>query len=109
MSHLKTNILNVLSTLTIGALFSLSAAAAPLSLEGPIQEIIDNGDGTGSITVMNVNVQIPAGILITSPTVTLTMSQLADPSPLPGRAPLEGFIGGTAIISGDSTSGLHAL
>lgn len=105
MSHLKTNKLNVLSTLTLGALFSLSATAAPMSLEGPIQEIINNGDGTGTVTVMNIVVQIPAGILITSPTVSLTMSQLADPTPLPGRAPIAGFLGGTAIISGDSTNG----
>jgi hypothetical protein len=60
---------------------------------------VDNGDGTGLITVLGVTVVIPATAPINSPTATLTVAQLADPTPLPGRSS-PGFIGGTAIING---------
>jgi hypothetical protein len=88
--------LNAISTFMIASLFSASAAAAPLALEGPIQAIA--ADGT-SMTVMGVTVAIPATALISSPTKALTLGELADTTTLPGRSQA-GFIGGTAIING---------
>ena len=90
--------------LSAGLLFMLlngTANAVPLLLEGPISALSANPDGSGSITVMGVVVDIPAGIPITSPTAALTINQAADPTPLPGRTQ-PGFLGGTAIIEGDS-------
>jgi hypothetical protein len=74
-------------------------AQVPVEIEGPISAVEDNLDGTGTITVMGMTIQIPATAVITTPTTTLTMAQLADPSPLPGRTQA-GFIGGTAIAVG---------
>lgn len=107
MNHMKTNKLNTLSTLIIGTFLSAAASAAPMGLEGPIQAVVDNGDGSGSMTVMGITVEVPAGTSIITPTTSLTMSQLADPTPLPGRDLLDGFIGGTAIINGDTTNGYN--
>jgi hypothetical protein len=95
--------------LTAGLLFMLlngTASAVPLLLEGPISALSANPDGSGSITVMGVVVDIPAGTPITSPTAALTIVQAADPAPLPGRMQ-PGFLGGTAIIEGDSVGGVN--
>jgi len=74
----------------------------PMGLEGPVSGIVDNLDGTASITVMGIDVEIPVGTPVNSPSAGLTIPQLADPAPLPGRA-LPGFIGATAIITGTIT------
>ena len=104
---MKTN-LSILNTarisLSAGLLFMLlnsPASAVPLLLEGPISALSANPDGSGSITVMGVVVEIPAETPITTPTAALTIEQAADPTPLPGRTQ-PGFLGGTAIIEGDS-------
>jgi hypothetical protein len=81
-----------------------AAAPAPVALaafEGPVSAIIDNGDGSGIIVVMGVTITIPATAPINSPTASLTVAQLADPTPLPGRSS-PGFIGATAIINAQS-------
>jgi hypothetical protein len=101
MNIKKSTRLNASSTLILASLFSVSAAAAPLSLEGPIESI-----GPGTMTVMGVTVSVPATAAINSPTSSLTFSELADPTPLPGRLQ-SGFIGGTAIIEGDSLNGFN--
>jgi hypothetical protein len=121
MNIKKSTSLNAISTLMIASLFSVSAAAAPLLLEGPIESIVPNGDGA-TMVVMGVEVNVPrltnlADTLIHSPTTVLTMGQLLDTTPLPGRTtldanfnivPLPGFVGGTAIITGDSFPGVDA-
>jgi hypothetical protein len=94
-----------------GCLFGIGAVPAlaqiptlipvPVELEGPISAVVDNGNGSGSIVVMGVTVQIPATAVIHTPTATLTIAQLADPTPLPGRTQ-PGFVGGTAIILGQT-------
>ena len=85
---------------------SLRVAAVPLLLEGPISAVTANPDGSGNITVLGVLVNIPAGTPITTPTASLTIDQAADPTPLPGRIQ-PGFLGGTAIIEGDSVLGVN--
>ena len=83
---------------------SLPIQAALLLLEGPVSDLTDNGDGSGSITVMGVTVTIPSGLPITTPTAILTIGDVADPTPLPGRTQ-GGFLGGTAIIEGTGDVG----
>lgn len=80
--------------------------AVPIELEGPISNVTDNGDGSGSITVMGIVVDIPDGTPINTPTRELTIDQLADPTLLVGRTE-DGFLGGTAIIIGDSDGIFH--
>lgn len=89
------------SALMVVLFFTNTAVRAQnaAEVEGPISAVTDNGDGTGIITVMGMTIQIPATATITSPTVSLTMDQLADPTPFPGRTQA-GFIGGTAIVVG---------
>lgn len=73
--------------------------ASNFEVEGPIQSIVNSGGGRGQINVMGVVVQIVPDTQITSPKKALTLTQLANPAPLPGRTQ-PGFVGGTAIIEG---------
>lgn len=52
------------------------------------------------MTVMGMTVNVPVGTVVTSPSATLTFTQLVDATPLPNRTQA-GFIGGTAIINGN--------
>src|SRR2546425_11956461 len=74
-------------------------------VEGPISAVADHRDGSGTITVMGIVIQIPVGTPITTPTATLTMAQLADPTTFPGRSQ-PGFIGGGAGINGNRSGGI---
>jgi len=94
----------VTAALIAAPLVSFNAMAVPMEVEGPITSIVDNGDGSGTVTVMGMAIFVPAGTPINSPTASMTMSQLADPTPLAGRSK-PGFIGGTAIILGDTVTG----
>ncbi len=111
MKNVKFNRIYAISLIAIASLFSISAVAAPLALEGPIDSVINHGDGSATITVMGISVFVPADTPISSPTAVLSVDQLADPTPLPGRfgplpdqLPLPGFTGGTAIITGEATA-----
>jgi hypothetical protein len=88
------------------------AQLADVAIEGPIQSIDPNPSGTelggwtGTMQVMGVVVRVRNGAEIrtaTSPMVTL--ADLAGDS-LPGRPGTMGFIGGTAIVTGDSQGGI---
>jgi hypothetical protein len=94
------------SLFVIASIFSIPAIAAPLSLEGPIDSVVDNGDGSATMTVMGIVVSVPSGTPISSPTAVLNASQLANQTPLPGR-PQPGFVGGTAIITGEALGGVN--
>lgn len=69
-------------------------------LEGRIESIVSNPDGSATMTVMGVQVRVEATDIIESPSATLTLAQLLNPAPLPGRASQPGFVGGTAIVDG---------
>lgn len=77
-----------------------------VELDGAITAVKLNNDGSVNMTVMGVNVVIPKGTPVTSPSAMLSLEQLADQTPLPGRTE-PGFVGGTAFISGtgDITTG----
>ena len=53
-----------------------------------------DGNENGAVVV------VPAGAVLSSPTNDLTPGQVLDATSLPGRAPREGFIGSTTIITG---------
>ncbi|OGI35665.1 MAG: hypothetical protein A2259_01350 [Candidatus Moranbacteria bacterium RIFOXYA2_FULL_43_15] len=91
----------IIAVFALMSLVGFAQAQIPIELEGPILSVADNGNGngTGVITVMGITVVIPATATIHSPTATLTIAQLANAAPLPGRLQ-PGFVGGTAIITG---------
>jgi hypothetical protein len=92
--------LSLLATAATAQTVPIAAA-----IEGPITDIQVNGDGSGTITVMSVLVQVPSGTPITTPTAKgLSLQDLAY-GPLPGRS-AAGFLGGTAIIDGTSLNGV---
>ena len=100
----------IAAALILAPLVSFNAQAIPMEVEGPITSVVDNGNGTGTITAMGITFEIDTTVavagqqpvtVINSPTVSLSMAQLANPAALPGRR-TPGFIGGTAIIIGDS-------
>lgn len=76
-------------------------AQAPISggTEGPISAIVDNGNGTATLTVMGMTAILPSTATISSPSKTLTLAEVLDPTPLPGRTQA-GWIGGTAKGTG---------
>jgi hypothetical protein len=107
-----------LSALTVALLTSTSGTAlaqeVPVEIEGPIDAIecldpaalppdCDQGDPAGVLmTVMGIQVQVPEGTPIASPTRSLNSRLLSRPARLPGRRD-RGFVGGTGIIIGRST------
>lgn len=92
------------STLAAAALLlsgiNASAQAIPASIEGSISAVSSNVNGSVTMTVMGMNVTVPVGTVVTSPSATLTFAQLVNVAPLPNRTQA-GFIGGTAIINGN--------
>jgi hypothetical protein len=93
-------------------------AQSEASVEGPLTAVTNLGGGSGSVVCNGSFIQIAAGTPITSPTATLTMAQLADPTPFPNSgfnpatgAARAGFIGGTCIIDAvrdDVTGAINA-
>jgi len=93
----------------------LASAQVPAAIEGRIESITINQDGSVNMTVMGVDVIVPASVfgllnadgtvaepsLATTPTASIyDPNQLLEPS-LPGRGD-PGFLNGTAIINGAS-------
>ena len=77
----------------------LAQEAIPGGTEGPISAIVDNGDGTATLTVMGMTAILPGTATISSPSKTLTLAEVLDTTPLPGRTEA-GWIGGTAKGTG---------
>lgn len=67
--------------------------------EGAISAIVDNGNGTATLTVMGMTAILPGTATISSPSKTLTLAEVLDATPLPGRTEA-GWIGGTAKGTG---------
>ena len=77
----------------------LAQVPIPGGTEGPISAIVDNGDGTATLTVMGMTAILPGTATISSPSKTLTLAEVLDTTPLPGRTEA-GWIGGTAKGTG---------
>jgi hypothetical protein len=73
-------------------------------VEGQITDVVDLGDGRGTMTVMGIVIEIHDGTPIATPTAILTMEQFADARSLPGRWQ-PGFVGAAAVVNGTSTKG----
>ena len=73
-------------------------------VQGQISDVVDCGDGNGTMTVMGIVIEIPEEVSIATPTAVLTMEQFADARSLPGRRQ-PGFIGAAAVVNGTSTRG----
>jgi hypothetical protein len=96
----------LLSSTLLGGVARAQVAA---EVEGPVSAITDHGDGTASMTVMDILVKLDSNTVINSPTAALSIRELADRVSLPGRTQ-PGFVGGTAIVIGNSYNGIiHAL
>ncbi|HEX2257227.1 MAG TPA: hypothetical protein VHG92_11120 [Afifellaceae bacterium] len=93
------------AVLMVGAATGAWAQTVPFEGEGPIDSITANADGSGSMSLMGIPINIPAGLTADTPTAQLTIEQLADPTPLPGRSQ-PGFIGGTGAVTGNSEAGV---
>lgn len=85
---------------------SPALAEVPVVLEGPISAVVNNGNGSGSLTTLGTIVRIPAGTPISTPTnTTLGITGLTSTAPFPGRTQ-NGFLGGTAKVNGTSVNGV---
>jgi hypothetical protein len=101
--QMKTITLLISALTVVTAQVSFSQVLEPGTIlgyvEGPVNRTTFNADGTGSMVVMNVNVDVPADLIAESPTNALSVRHLCIRNRLPGR--LEpGFVGGTALING---------
>lgn len=67
--------------------------AIPGGTEGRIDAIVDNGNGTATLTVMGMTCILPSTATINSPSKAMTLAEVVDPTPLPGRVEA-GWIGG---------------
>lgn len=92
------------TTLGLAAALGMVQAqtVAPAALEGPISSIQRAGANV-NVVVMGITVRVRPATVITTPTATLTLEQLLDTTPLPGRSE-PGFVGGTAIVEGNTTA-----
>jgi len=82
--------------------FVHAQTVAPAALEGPVSSIKQAGANV-NVVVMGITVRVRPATVITTPTATLTLAQLLDTTPLPGRSEA-GFVGGTAIVEGNTTA-----
>ncbi|MDF1853805.1 MAG: hypothetical protein P1U85_23455 [Verrucomicrobiales bacterium] len=83
--------------------FSVSVQAqTPFAVEGPLTAVDPTLE---TITVMGMEISVPNGTPINSPSATLTLSDLLG-DPLPGRGTTQGFLNGTAIVTGTITGGV---
>ncbi len=81
---------------------TINVGDGPFEIEGPITEVTPS-----SISVMGVSIYVPPTVVVTSPTATVTLEQLRG-APLPGRyTDQPGFMGGTAIITGNVVGGSY--
>lgn len=90
-----------LASLPLGAAAQV-AAPLPLEVEGPISAISKNDDGTATVTVFGRAFVVPADAHIHTPTKTIGIDDLTNNAYFfPGRIQ-PGFVGGTAIMIGES-------
>lgn len=89
----------LLGGVNASAQFPPSPPPLATEIEGSVSDVTLNGDGTVTMTVMGMNVVVPVGTPVSTPSSSLTFSQLVDPAPLPNRTQA-GFTGGTAIVIG---------
>lgn len=100
--HMKLNLLTIIaSSLGIAPLVQAQVPVAiPAEIEGTLMSVTGNADGSATLQVMDVLVNVPLGTPISTPTsADIGIPALLDPTSFPGRSQA-GFVGGTAIILG---------
>lgn len=104
MKHLALKTVPLLMAVLIGhQAYSQAPAPLPAEIEGPIDSVRLLDNGTVLLRVMGIRINVRPGTPISSPTASLTLEQLLDPTPLPGRTQ-EGFVRGTAIVTGTTNA-----
>jgi hypothetical protein len=101
----------LMASVLLAGISMTGAAQAQIAaeIEGPVSAVTNHGNGSASMTVMNIPVTLDANTVINTPTAALSVDQLTDSASLPGRNEA-GFIGGTAIVVGNSQNGvIHAI
>lgn len=90
-----------LSVIWLAATVAYGQVAAPVPglFEGPVNGLQSDGNGGALMTVMGTTITVPPTAAITTPSATLTVAQLLDPAPLPGRTQ-PGFLASTTITEG---------
>lgn len=90
-----------LSVIWLAATVAYGQVAAPVPglFEGPVNGLQSDGNGGALMTVMGTTITVPPTAAITTPAATLTVAQLLDPTPLPGRTQ-PGFLAATTITQG---------
>jgi hypothetical protein len=91
----------VLMSVVLAGLAFAQTAVVPAAIEGPISSIVAT-NANATVVVMGITILVTPDTVITTPTATLTLQQLLDTAPLPGRSEA-GFVGGTAIVDGNTT------
>ncbi|MEZ6124601.1 MAG: hypothetical protein R3C49_15690 [Planctomycetaceae bacterium] len=82
--------------LFLSIVWSGALPAQDVELEGPLKSVHPT---TAELSVMGMRVILDSNTKIESPSATLTVKQLKDSTPLPGRTE-KGFEGGTATVTG---------
>lgn len=82
--------------LFLSIVWSGALTAQDAELEGPLKSVHPT---TAELSVMGMRVILDSNTKIESPSTTLTVDQLKDSTPLPGRTE-KGFEGGTATVTG---------
>lgn len=78
---------------------TVASAQLPMRMEGPLTAVASDGGTGATVVVLGSVIQVPATAVVHSPTAPLTIAQLLDVTPLPGRTQA-GFLGGTALVNG---------
>jgi len=78
---------------------TVASAQLPMRMQGPITAVASDGGTGATMVVLGSVIQVPATALLTTPVGPLTIAQLLDPTPLPGRTQ-PGFIGGVTNVNG---------
>lgn len=87
----------VTAVVCLGA--TVASAQLPMRMQGPITAVASDGGTGATIVVLGSVIRVPATAILHSPTAPLTIAQLLDPTPLPGRTEA-GFLGGIASANG---------
>lgn len=78
---------------------TMAAAQLPMRMQGPLTAVASDGGTGATVVVLGSVIQVPATAVVHSPTAPLTLAQLLDATPLPGRTQA-GFLGGIATANG---------
>ena len=89
----------VTAIVCLGATVASAQVPLPMRMQGPITAVATDGGTGATMVVLGSVILVPSTTVLTTPVGPLTIAQLLDPTPLPGRTQ-EGFVGGIANVNG---------